>query len=354
MRRGIFTIALVSLILLIAASTPNGIVRNTITNAQYNDFSFIAYGDTRGSAGPVSPVHDDLVDAYLQHNPEFILHTGDMVMSGGIWSEWIAFNDSIAAVWDAGVPLFGAVGNHEKYTDQHFVYDEDFSNYTTYFDFSSVIDQPGENELYYSFDHEDVHCIILNTEDYFDEDDHVYTCSTEQLNWLLADLAQTQLNDVIAVAFHRPAWSVLAGRSDRWAQAETVRDDFHSLFVQYGVDLVFCGHDHCYFRATRDGINYITTGGGGAPLYAVDVTAPQFQEGDAAYAEYHYCNIELNSTHYTLSSLTINGTLLDTFTVTKTTITPPPRLPIELILIGVVAVVIIIVVVILVIRWRKV
>ena len=31
--------------------------------------------------------------------------------------------------------------------------------------------------------------------------------------------------------------------------------------------LVFCGHDHLYYRTTRDGVTYVVTGGGGAPPY---------------------------------------------------------------------------------------
>lgn len=353
MRRRLIAIAFASVVLLIVASTPSGMARNTLNGNQYEAFTFIGYGDTRGTGAPVSPVHTDIIDAFLQHDPEFILHSGDMVITGGLWSHWIAFNDSIAAILAAGVPLYGAVGNHEKYTDEYHVYDEDLSTYRDYFDFSSVIDEPGENELYYSFNHEDVHCIILNTEDYFDEDIKRFTCSTPQLNWLLADLAQTPPTDVIVVMYHRPAWSVLEGRTDRWEQAETVRDDFHSIFVQYGVDLIFSGHDHCYYRATRDGINYITSGGGGAPLYEVDLTAPQFQAGDVAYHEYHYCKVDVTSTNVTVTALMTNGTVLDTFTFAKTTALPVPPIPIELIIIGVVVVVVIIVVVVLLIRRRK-
>ena len=35
------------------------------------------------------------------------------------------------------------------------------------------------------------------------------------------------------------------------------------LFEQYGVDVVFNGHDHHYERSYKDGVYYIVTGGGG-------------------------------------------------------------------------------------------
>lgn len=39
------------------------------------------------------------------------------------------------------------------------------------------------------------------------------------------------------------------------------------LFRRYGVRLVLQGHNHAYERIERGGIVYLTTGGGGAPLY---------------------------------------------------------------------------------------
>jgi hypothetical protein len=40
--------------------------------------------------------------------------------------------------------------------------------------------------------------------------------------------------------------------------------------VKYKVTAVFSGHEHMYIRKNVDGVNYIITGGGGAPLYAKD------------------------------------------------------------------------------------
>ena len=40
-------------------------------------------------------------------------------------------------------------------------------------------------------------------------------------------------------------------------------------FEEYGVNVVFQGHDHNYERLEKNGIIYITSGGGGAPLYSM-------------------------------------------------------------------------------------
>ncbi|NHJ15207.1 MAG: hypothetical protein EAX95_16110, partial [Candidatus Thorarchaeota archaeon] len=77
-------------------------------------FSFIAYGDTRGDGEEaVSPLNEDIVELFCQHDPEFVIHTGDMVRSGAEAYQWEAFNDTIWPLWLLGTPMYGAPGNHE-------------------------------------------------------------------------------------------------------------------------------------------------------------------------------------------------------------------------------------------------
>ncbi|MEO0080173.1 MAG: hypothetical protein ABIK44_05810, partial [candidate division WOR-3 bacterium] len=46
-----------------------------------------------------------------------------------------------------------------------------------------------------------------------------------------------------------------------------VREFLCPLFSRFHVDMVFCGHIHAYEHSLVDGVHYITTGGGGAPLH---------------------------------------------------------------------------------------
>ncbi|MFX1577760.1 MAG: metallophosphoesterase family protein [Promethearchaeota archaeon] len=323
---------------------------------QLEGFNFVAYGDTRSHALPaaVSPVHEELVAMYLQENPEFVVHTGDMVIRGGVWDQWIEFNSSIQEVWAAGIPFYGVVGNHEKYTETWYVNDEDFSNYTTFFDFNSVVDEPGETELMYAFTYADFHFIFLNTEDYFDDTlggTQQFNCSNEQMSWLTSYLTDIDPEEFVVVTYHRTSWSIRWDRPDRWEEAQTVREAFHELFIQYDVDLVFMGHDHYYYRTLRNGIYYVTTGGGGAPLAEINVTAPIWQAEDVAYSEYHYCNIDVNATHVTVTAVASDHSLLDSFTIERAVIVPPP-FPIEPLIIGL-GLIVLIAVIIVIIYWRK-
>lgn len=325
---------------------------------QLEGFNFVAYGDTRSHGLPaaVSPVHEGLVAMYLQENPEFVVHTGDMVLQGGVWDQWVGFNHSIQEVWAAEIPFYGVVGNHEKYTETWYVNDEDFSNYTTFFDFSSVVDTPGETELMYAFTYMGIHFIFLNTEDYFDDTlggTQQFNCSSEQMSWLTSYLTDIDPEEFVVITYHRTAWSIRSNRPDRWEEAQTIREDFHELFIQYDVDLVFMGHDHYYYRTLRDGIYYVTTGGGGAPLAGINVTAPIWQPADVAYSEYHYCNIDVNVTHVTVTAVNSDYSLLDSFTIARSVIAPPP-FPIELLILALgLGLIVLIIIIIVIIYWRR-
>jgi len=281
------------------------------TPRQDDTFCFIAYGDTRGNhPGNVSPLHEEIVGSYLQHDPELILHTGDLVWHGGEWYQYEDFNESIDLIWEYDVPLYIAAGNHEMYTDD-WVNDPTFTNYTLFVDYEDIAAACGGTELYYSFDANGTHFIFLNTEhDWVDDE---YDCSATQMTWLEAELDSIEEDDFVVVVFHRPPYSIRYNRPDRWAEAATIRDEFHSLFVTHGIDLVFNGHDHLYYRTVRDGIYYVVTGGGGAELAEYQTEGTVWQEGDVAFSDYHYCVAKYESGYLNVEVFLRNGTVMDSF-----------------------------------------
>ena len=287
-------LSFVILSLSITVKASDGDIENII-------FNFIVYGDSRGTDYE-GGMHRRIVDAYLQYDPEFVIHTGDMVNTGENLSSWELFNQTIMPVLEADIYYYGVIGNHEQINDPY------FSNYLAFFDL------PG-NERWYSFNFQDLHFIVLNTQEDLTYDEKAYNCSAKQMDWLIADLNETEVEDFVIVAFHIPPFSVNLDRPVRENVSATVRDDFHDLFVQYDVDLVFNGHDHYYYRTVRDGIYYVVTGGGGASLYGVNKTSETWQIGDIGYKEHHFCNISVNATHIRVEAIKQDGTLLDSFLV---------------------------------------
>jgi hypothetical protein len=87
-----------------------------------------------------------------------------------------------------------------------------------------------------------------------------FTGLREETDWLKSVLAQEARYKF--VFFHHPLWS-----SDAYYGGdEGLAALWHPLLLEYGVTAVFTGHAHNYEHIIRDGVHYIVTGGGGAPL----------------------------------------------------------------------------------------
>ena len=93
---------------------------------------------------------------------------------------------------------------------------------------------------YYSFDYSNVHFISMATEAPYEQ-------GSEQFNFVKHDLIKTKTNpsiDWIIVYYHQPMYTSKTHHEG----LESLRDLYHSLFNEYGVDLVLQGHVHNYQR----------------------------------------------------------------------------------------------------------
>jgi uncharacterized protein (TIGR03437 family) len=106
-----------------------------------------------------------------------------------------------------------------------------------------------------------------------------------------------------------------------------VRDHIAPILDRYDVPLVFNGHEHSYQRShpIRDGqpvesgpaAVYVTTGGGGAPLYAI-FPRPTVAFGQSAH---HFVRAEVDGSRMTVHAIRADGREIDRFTLS-----PSPRL----------------------------
>jgi 3',5'-cyclic AMP phosphodiesterase CpdA len=262
------------------ALTPTG---SSPYTAALATFSFVAFGDTRSD--PVA--HQQVVNSILALAPDFVLHTGDFVSNGRDSAQWTMFY-SIEHNLQSQVPFYGALGNHEG---------GDPCCYFDHFDWPN-------NKRWYSFDHGDVHVIALEI------DGHAaYWAGSPQAQWLENDLAHTTQPWKV-VFFHIPPYS---SGSEHGSDTQ-VRKALEPLFMYYGVDLVFNGHDHDYERSVANGITYIVTGGGGAPLYAKGQPDPA-----SVYFTSTYHSVQVNVTGMTLTVAGVrpDGVRFDEFTLHK-------------------------------------
>ena len=209
-------------------------------------FSFVGTGDGRAPLPnmPFPRVQLDIMREIALLGPAFVLYTGDSVWGyGASRQELLNDYDRFRALADStGVPLYNAPGNHEMQSDPAAV---------------EILRDTGQ-DLYGSFDVGRYHFVALNT----DEVNREGRVTGEQLAWLRADLAASRDAAGIFVFMHRPLFS--------WFQGDFNPDDgemLQELFRSHPVSAVFAAHDHFYYEEERDGVRYVTAGGGGGPLY---------------------------------------------------------------------------------------
>ena len=209
--------------------------------ANPDHFRFVVYGDTR----TYNKRHRLVADRIMKYDPAFVIHGGDLVMDGRIMSDWDGFFWAIKNL-AAEYPFFTAHGNHEY-------------NSVYYYE---AFDLP-YNHAWYSFDYGNAHFIIQNA-DVLLMQKNVELMKAETA-WVKRDLEAHKDAKYIFIVYHEPFWTNCIEYGDE-GESPTA-DWWKPIFEKYHVTAVFNSHYHMYERLYVNGIHYITTGGGGAPLY---------------------------------------------------------------------------------------
>jgi len=259
--------------------------------ADAENVKFLAYGDTRSNPNMHDAVNAQMIATYTAE-PEyqtFAMLTGDWVAGGDNESDWtVQFFDrswSNTMELQANLPINGCIGNHEQ---SGIV----FEKYWPY---------PYESGgRYWSFDYGPAHIVVLELKSEHEG------LGNAQRAWLEADLAAST-KEWKFLQFHAPVYSAGTHSNNTIEQAY-----IQSLCEVYGVDAVFCGHNHYYSRAMVNGVAHITTGGGGAPLYQPKAGHPNI----VAYNQsHHFCKVDIQGRQLTFKAVRLDGTVIDTFTM---------------------------------------
>ena len=155
------------------------------------------------------------------------------------------------------------------------------------------------NERWYTFDYGNARFVCLQV-----DGSARFTPYSEQYAWLEETLA-TNVQPWLFVGFHVPPYTSVYDRLEG-----TVRRTLTPLFERYGVDVVLNGHKHNYERNEVNGITYVVTAGGGAPLYAMQEREPT----QAAFAlAHHFVLLEIDGHHLRAMAISSAGEVLDEF-----------------------------------------
>ncbi len=261
---------------------PDGKINRFKTFPQQADsLCFVVFGDTRSD----SAMHQAVIDRMSNYSFDFLVHTGDLVNKGYDTDDWRRFFAIEANVLASKI-FVPTIGNHEK----------PFWQYDTLFSLPGI-------EYFYSIRYANICFICLNTEMELDGIQKKWLAN--ELNYFSTD----STIDWIFVSLHKPPYS-----SGSHGSAIDVRQQWCPIFERYGVDIVFCGHDHAYERTKEiNGVVYIVCAGGGAPLY--DVGATEW----TAYSEktYHFCLISVAKKQMKLRAIKPDGIVFDSLVIRK-------------------------------------
>jgi hypothetical protein len=241
----------------------------------YTPFNFAIIGDTRSQ----HPEHQMVIDMMRSWAPDFYIHSGDMVHHGGVAAEWEKYLE-IEVPMMRFSPIAPAIGNHE-------VDDVPNINSSLYLKYFAVPLNLHNTEHYYSWDYGNVHFLHTCTEYRGPNMDLSMDLQYAQLHQDILDAAASYpWPRFIVVVMHRPAYSNGSIHSgDENYNYSTI---WGPLFETARVAMAISGHTHSYERfepidnrtglgdppgepdVIREGVIYVTSAGGGAPLQNVE------------------------------------------------------------------------------------
>ena len=193
---------------------------------------FMIVGDT----GTGTKQQQELANLMVQYRRvfpfEFALLMGDNMYGGEKADDFkTKFENVYKVLLDEKVKFYATLGNHDE------------SNQRFYVNFNM------NGEEYYRFKKGNVAFYSLNS-NYMDK---------RQLKWLEGELAKDTSEWKIAF-FHHPPYS----SGGKHGSETSVREVLEPIFLKYGMNAVFNGHEHFYERIKpQKGIYYFISGAGG-------------------------------------------------------------------------------------------
>jgi 3',5'-cyclic AMP phosphodiesterase CpdA len=198
-----------------------------------NSVRFAAIGDMGTGESPEYEVGQRMAAVRGQFPFEFVIMLGDNLYGGSSPKDYAKkFELPYKSLIDAGIKFYASLGNHDNPNER----------------FYKLFNMNGQN--YYTFRRGNVRFFVLDS-NYMDP---------KQLDWLDKELKDAGNGDWKICFFHHPLYS--SGKTH--GSSIELRQLIEPLFVKYGVDAVFSGHDHVYERVVpQKGIYYFTEGSSG-------------------------------------------------------------------------------------------
>lgn len=275
-----------------------------------------------GDSGQATEAQSQIAGVLRNARPDLVLHCGDIVYGG--------FNDgtvdtrffSYYAPHLRTTPYYLTAGNHDIGCCAGESPDWNQPSWALRAtNFQNAFYLPTNNltgtEHFYSFDHGDVHFVCLYNPWF---PNYNFPAGIDQLTWLTNDLsASTKPWKMLFL--HTPA-----GNSGLHAGTDTDNDGqtdqaeilhlLHPIAREYGVQMIFGGHDHNFERfAPTNGLHHCVNGGGGGGVYqmtARHMASSQF------WANNNCTVVTVEGDTMKLEVLNVSGVVFDSMVIRKT------------------------------------
>jgi hypothetical protein len=250
----------------------------------------------------------------LNPEPDFIVLGGDNI-AGSIDKE--AHIDQFRRLkalirhYYADKMLIPIVGNHEvnnNPTDDS--YEKIFEK--VYSDSLPDTCLEGYNNTVYYADVKNTRLIILNSFHYGE----INMIKERQLAWLKEIASEPIKNKLLFV--HSPAFPTGAHYRTSLDLYPEYRDAFWKIVEQYGIDIVFSGHEHNYSRrkmGSKRPVYQIVSGGGGEKL------RHKYKDSEGVIidpiAKHHFVVVDVEKSGIKVCAISSEGKLLDEFNISK-------------------------------------
>ena len=260
-----------------------------------NSVRFAAIGDMGTGEAPQYQVAQQMVAARQTFPFDFVIMLGDNIYGGSGPKDYEKkFEVPYKPLLGAGVKFYASLGNHDNPNERLY----------------KLFNMNGAN--YYTFKKGNVRFFVLDS-NYMDP---------KQLAWLEQQLHDAGDNDWKICYFHHPLYS--SGKSH--GSSIELRSLIEPMFIKYGVDAVFSGHDHIYERVhPQKGIYYFTEGSSGqlrnGDLAKTGMTEKGFDDDRT------FMLIEIAGDQMYFQTLSRDGTEVDSGVLSRTVRTPAAALP---------------------------
>src|SRR5262245_56691260 len=243
-----------------------------------NSVKFLVLGDTGTGDRSQYEVAAQAWQAHAVFAYEFVIMLGDNMYGAERPQDFQRkFETPYKPLLDANIPFYAALGNHDDPNQRYY----------------KPFGMGGQR--FYTFQKPEVRFFVLDS-NYMDKD---------QQAWLEKELAASTSKWKIAY-FHHPLYSTGA----RHGSEIDLRTIVEPMFIKYGVNVVFAGHEHFYERLKpQKGIAYFTAGGS-AKLREGDVLGGALS-AKGFDTEQSFMLIEIDGDVLRFQTLSRHGKLVD-------------------------------------------